>query len=46
MDKEEGMKEKGEGEATPPQDPPTETITPQKRKVSPQKPSQERRRAC
>jgi hypothetical protein len=30
---------KGEGKATPPQDPPTETITSQKRKVSPKKPS-------
>jgi hypothetical protein len=29
----------GEGEATPPKDPLTETVTPQKRKVSPQKPS-------
>jgi hypothetical protein len=28
-----------EGEATPPKDPPTETVTPQKRKVSLQKPS-------
>jgi hypothetical protein len=34
----EGEKQ-GEGEATPPKDPPTETVTPQKRKVSPQKPS-------
>jgi hypothetical protein len=34
----EGEKQ-GEGEATPPKDPPTETETPKKRKVSPQKPS-------
>jgi hypothetical protein len=38
VNQEEGEK-KGEGEATPPKDPPTETEASKKRKVSPQKPS-------
>jgi hypothetical protein len=35
----EGGGEEGEGEATPPKDPPTEIEKSKKRKVSPQKPS-------
>jgi hypothetical protein len=36
---------KGEGEATPPQYPPTKTLTPQKMKASPNKPST-RKKTC
>jgi hypothetical protein len=31
--------DEGEGKATSPKDPPTKTVTPQKKKVSPHKPS-------